>query len=295
MEIKNISTFLKIVEFNNFTRAAESLGYSQAAVTAQIKALESELGVPLFDRVGKRIYLTHQGKAFLPYAKRILNDEAEALESVRPGGTLKGELTICSASSYASKILPGILLEFRRLHPEVVITVKVSDFVDDNIQKLRQGEIDFLTCLDEPKTYEGLQVATNAPVSTVFVTHPGNPLLKKKKHSISQVIESEFIASDREIGYCALLERELGRRGMELKPAMEIGSVDAIIRVIRGGYGTALLPEYMVKDHLRTGELLSLDVTDLKIELTAPLLCSGDRWLSPVMKEYIRIVDSTSF
>ena len=82
MENKNVATFVKIVEFNNFTKAADSLGYSQAAVTAQIKSLEKELGVPLFDRVGKRIFLTQAGKTFLPYAIDLLKAEEAAKNSV---------------------------------------------------------------------------------------------------------------------------------------------------------------------------------------------------------------------
>ena len=78
MENKNVAAFIKVVEFNNFTKAAESMGYSQAAVTAQIKSLEKELGVLLFDRMGKKICLTQEGKAFLPYAYNMLKAEEEA-------------------------------------------------------------------------------------------------------------------------------------------------------------------------------------------------------------------------
>lgn len=292
MEIKNLQTFIKIVEFNNFTRAAESLGYSQAAVTAQIKALESELGVPLFDRIGKKIYLTHEGETFLPHARKIINAEAEALESVRPGGELTGELIICSASSYASRVLPEILLEYRSLHPGVTITVKVSDFVEDNIQKLARGEIDFLAELDEDKSYQNFNTVYKQPISLVFVTHVDNPLAKKKKVSVAEAVADEFIVSDREIGYCMLLERELGKRGIELKPAMEIGSVDAILNVIAGGFGTAIMPEYMAEDMLDTGEIAKLNVNDIEIGLMAHIICSKDRWLDPLMKEFIRIISS---
>ena len=85
MENRNVATFIKVVEMNNFTRAAESLGYSQAAVTAQIKQLEHELGAPLFDRIGKRINLTRAGETFLPYAFRLLKAEDEAVASIRAG------------------------------------------------------------------------------------------------------------------------------------------------------------------------------------------------------------------
>ena len=294
MEIKNLQTFIKIVEFNNFTRAAESLGYSQAAVTAQIQALESELGVPLFDRIGKKIYLTHEGETFLPHAKKIINAEAEALESVRPGGELTGELIICSASSYASRVLPDILLEYRSLHPGVTITVKVSDFVEDNFQKLARGEIDFLAELDEDKSYQNFNTVCKQPIPLVFVTHVDNPLAKKKKVSMAEAVADEFIVSDREIGYCMLLERELGKRGIELKPAMEIGSVDAILNVIAGGFGTAIMPEYMAEDMLDTGEIAKLNVTDIEIGLMAHIICSKDRWMDPLMKEFIRIISSNT-
>jgi DNA-binding transcriptional LysR family regulator len=82
------------------------------------------------------------------------------------------------------------------------------------------------------------------------VTHAGNPLLKKKKLKAEDVIEDRFMVADREIGYCALLEQELNRRGVELKPAMDIGSVEAIVNIMRDGYGTSFIPEYMAKEYL---------------------------------------------
>ena len=106
MEIRNIATFVKIVEYNNFTKAAESLGYSQAAVTAQIKSLEKELGIPLFDRIGRGIVLTEEGKTFLPYALNVLNAEEAARNSVQPTKELAGTLQICSPSSFATGPLP---------------------------------------------------------------------------------------------------------------------------------------------------------------------------------------------
>ncbi len=289
MENKSIATFIKVVEFNNFTRAAENLGYSQAAVTAQIKALETELGVPLFDRVGKRIFLTQEGKTFLPYARNMLKAEEEALNSVRPEGELKGELTICSLSSYASRALPGLLLKFAELHPGVSLTVKVSDYLEDNFMKLARGEIDFLLELDEERTFPDFTVTAVKSVNLVFVTHPDNPLIKKKKLKIEDVIRDRFMVADREIGYCALLERELNRRGLELTPAMEIGSVEAIINIMRDGYGTSFIPEYMAAEYIGKGELAELKVPDMDIILNVYYLCSKERWMNPAMKEFIRL------
>lgn len=293
MENKNVATFVKIVEFNNFTKAADSLGYSQAAVTAQIKSLEKELGVPLFDRVGKRIFLTQAGKTFLPFAIDLLKAEEAAKNSVGVSEELEGELVICSASSYASEVLPQILLRYMHLHPKVRITVKVSDYLEDNMHKLAQGELDFLLCMDERNAFPGFASFAEKPEPVIFVTHPSNPLLKKKRKPLQDVVTSNFIVSDREIGYSRLLEKQLQKKGIELSPIMEMGSTNAIINVLLGGYGTSFLPEYTVRKHIKDGTLARIDVKDIDVDMYSFFLCSRDRWINPVMQAFIDIVNKS--
>lgn len=293
MENKNVATFVKIVEFNNFTKAADSLGYSQAAVTAQIKSLEKELGVPLFDRVGKRIFLTQAGKTFLPYAIDLLKAEEAAKNSVGVSEELEGELVICSASSYASEVLPQILLRYMHLHPKVRITVKVSDYLEDNMHKLAQGELDFLLCMDERNAFPDFASFAEKPEPVIFVTHPSNPLLKKKRKPLQDVVTSNFIVSDREIGYSRLLEKQLQKKGIELSPIMEMGSTNAIINVLLGEYGTSFLPEYTVRKHIKDGTLARIDVKDIDVDMYSFFLCSRDRWINPVMQAFIDIVNKS--
>ena len=293
MKNKNVATFVKIVEFNNFTKAADSLGYSQAAVTAQIKSLEKELGVPLFDRVGKRIFLTQAGKTFLPYAIDLLKAEEAAKNSVGVSEELEGELVICSASSYASEVLPQILLRYMHLHPKVRITVKVSDYLEDNMHKLAQGELDFLLCMDERNAFPDFASFAEKPEPVIFVTHPSNPLLKKKRKPLQDVVTSNFIVSDREIGYSRLLEKQLQKKGIELSPIMEMGSTNAIINVLLGEYGTSFLPEYTVRKHIKDGTLARIDVKDIDVDMYSFFLCSRDRWINPVMQAFIDIVNKS--
>ena len=170
MEIRNVTTFVKIVEFGSFTRAADNLGYSQAAVTAQIKAMESELGVPLFDRINKKVYLTQEGKTFLPHALNMLKAEEEAVNSVKQQNDLTGELRICAPSSYAMSVMPALLLEFRKLHPLVSITLNASDFIEDSLQKLNRSEIDFLIRLDREMPHPELLTVAGKQENVVFVT-----------------------------------------------------------------------------------------------------------------------------
>ena len=291
MENKNVASFVRIVEFNNFTKAAESLGYSQAAVTAQIKSLETELGVPLFDRVGKKIFLTQAGRTFLPYAIDMLKAEEAARNSVGPSEEPEGELIICSASSYASEVLPEVLLACMRLHPKIRITVKVSDYLEDNMRKLARGEIDFLLCMDEKNAFPDFVTFAEKPEPVIFVTHPQNPILKKKRKTLGDIVTGDFIVTDREIGYSRLLEKELQRQGMALAPAMELGSVNAIINLLLMGYGISYLPEYAVRKRLEEGTLVRVDVRDTGIEMYSFFLCSRDRWIDPAMQAFIDVVN----
>lgn len=290
MEIRNITTFVKVVEFNSFTKAADSIGYSQATVTAQIKALEGELGVPLFDRIGKHIYLTDAGKKFLPYAVNILKAEEAALQSIRPSDALTGELRICSASSYAAAVLPAFLLKFQKLHPHVHIIVKVSDFPEDTTRKLKHDEIDFLIELDDRSDYPQFRTVYRKKENVLFVTYPGNALCKRSHISLKDIIDDQFIIADRSIGYSALLERGLKRKGLELHPVMEIGSVEAIVNVLLGGCGTTFIPEYFAADYIKSGKLVEIKTNEIEVEFYAHFLCSKNKWLNPIMQEFIRMM-----
>ena len=291
MEIRNVHTFIKITEFNSFTKAADALGYSQAAVTAHIKAMEKELGMPLFDRIGKSIALTQAGETFLPYARRLIKAEEEAVQSVKPADHLSGDLMICSASSYAMSVLPGILMGFMDKHSGVSVTVKVSDYFDDTLPRVARGEIDFLACLDEGSVPEGFSAFAKKRELLAFVTYPDNPLAKNKKLRIEDIVQSNFIVSDLDIGYCASLAGELNQRGIEFKPAMDMSSVGAIINMLLGGYGVSLLPEFTVSDYIQSGKLATLNVPDVNIELYSYFICSRDRWINPIMQEFIRFAE----
>lgn len=292
MENKNVATFVKVVEYNNFTRAAESLGYSQAAVTAQIKTLEHELGVPLFDRIGKGICLTQEGKTFLPYALDLLKAEEAAIHSVRPAAEFSGELRICSASSFASDVLPGILLRYLGLHPGVRITVKISDYPEDTTRMLARGEIDFLGEVGDEFAYPEFLMAGKRPEPMVFVTYPGNPLLKKKEITVADVVSRRFVTADIDIsGYSTLLEKQLQQRGLEVDRALVLGSVGGVINVLRGGFGASFIPRYAAVKYLNSGELAEIPVHDLQVSVFSYFLYSRERWLNPAMREFIRIVE----
>ena len=290
MENRNVATFIKVVEMNNFTRAAESLGYSQAAVTAQIKQLEHELGAPLFDRIGKRINLTRAGEAFLPYAFRLLKAEDEAIACIREQGDLSGTLRIGTTSSLSIGALPQAAIDFIKEHPNVNIVIQVSDFTKDLREKLIAGTMDLVWAMTEPPNPQNFQRILEKDVPIVFVAHPDHPLAGKMV-SLRKILAEQLIVADREVGYTYYLNKFANDIGVQLEPVLEIGSVSAIINILEGGYGVSYLPYFVVQQAIEDGNLALIDVSCPDPELKSNIICHKGKWIDPVIKNFIEFIN----
>ena len=150
MEVRQLNTLIRAAQFQSFSKAAESLGYSQSAVTVQIKALEEELGVRLFDRMGKRVILTAQGQCFLEYANSILDAIHNARRALSEDAELEGCLHIGTLESLCFFRLPGLMHQFRLEHPKVSLRVTTGS-PEELIEKMERGQVDLICILDEPR------------------------------------------------------------------------------------------------------------------------------------------------
>lgn len=150
MEVRQLNTLIRAAQFQSFSKAAESLGYSQSAVTVQIKALEEELGVRLFDRMNKRVLLTVDGQRFLEYANSILDTIQSARQALNENAELGGSLHIGTLESLCFFRLPGLIRQFRLEHPRVGLRVTTGS-PEELIEKMEQGEVDLICILDEPR------------------------------------------------------------------------------------------------------------------------------------------------
>ena len=148
MEFREIVTFLQAAKLQSFSKAARQLGYSQAAVTIQIKQLEQELGVHLFDRIGKQTTLTHQGQVFYEYASAIMRDLAQAKDAMANPTELTGQLCLGTIESICSSIFPDLLTEYHRLHPKVNVNI-ITDSPDRLLEQMNANVIDIVYFLDK--------------------------------------------------------------------------------------------------------------------------------------------------
>lgn len=151
MELRNLITFVRIAEVRNFSKTAEQLGYSQSAVTMQIKQLEEELHTRLFERIGKQARLTQAGERLLPYALTILNSVREAENIIQEPEQISGKLRIGTCESFVISVLPAVIMEINRLCPHMEISTYTA-LEPDLFQMLRQNDIDIRYFLLRPPT-----------------------------------------------------------------------------------------------------------------------------------------------
>lgn len=294
MEFREISTFLQVAQYQSFSKAARHLGYSQAAVTIQIKQLEQELGVHLFDRIGKQISLTHQGQVFYRYAVSIRNDLEQAKNAVSDPSTLSGKLCLGTIESICASIFPDLLAEYHRLHPEVTISI-VTDSPGVLLDRMNENTIDIVYLLDR-RIYDNRWCKTlEEPEENIFVASPDHELaLVKRELELDEVLRFPFFLTEKDASYRHMLEQYLASINRSVKPFLEIGSTEFIIHMLLKNTGISFLPKFTVQRELQQKQLTALNVRGFQMQTWRQIFYHKNKWVTREMQEFLRLADKMS-
>ena len=294
MEFREISTFLQVAQYQSFSKAARHLGYSQAAVTIQIKQLEQELGVHLFDRIGKQISLTHQGQVFYQYAVSIRNDLEQAKNAVSDPSTLSGKLCLGTIESICASIFPDLLAEYHRLHPEVTISI-VTDSPGVLLDRMNENTIDIVYLLDR-RIYDNRWCKTlEEPEENIFVASPDHELaLVKRELELDEVLRFPFFLTEKDASYRHMLEQYLASINRSVKPFLEIGNTEFIIHMLLKNTGISFLPKFTVQRELQQKQLTALNVRGFQMQTWRQIFYHKDKWVTREMQEFLRLADKMS-
>lgn len=291
MEFREISTFLQVAQYQSFSKAARHLGYSQAAVTIQIKQLEQELGVHLFDRIGKQISMTHQGQVFYQYAVSIRNDLERAKNAVSDPSTLSGKLCLGTIESICASIFPDLLAEYHRLHPEVTISI-VTDSPGVLLDRMNENTIDIVYLLDR-RIYDNRWCKTlEEPEENIFVASPDHELaLVKRELELDEVLRFPFFLTEKDASYRHMLEQYLASINRFVKPFLEIGNTEFIIHMLLKNTGISFLPKFTVQRELQQKQLTALNVHGFQMQTWRQIFYHKDKWVTREMQEFLRLAD----
>lgn len=288
MEFREISTFLQVAKFKSFSRAAEQLGYTQAAVTIQIKNLENELGVHLFDRIGKQTLLTHQGRIFYNYASNITREISQAKDALSNPDELTGKLCLGTIESVCASVFPVLLREYHRRYPKVNIKI-VTDSPEILLHMMDKNALDIVYFLDKPVYNTKWVKVLEKPEEVFFVSSSENPLSKRRELNLDEVICQPFISTEKDASYRLLLEESLAEKGYELHPFLETGNTEFIINQLRHNLGVSFLPGFIVKKDLDEGRLSRLDVRDFHLQVCRQIVYHKDKWVTREMKAFLEL------
>ncbi len=285
LELRLLATFEKVATRLSFTRAAAELAYAQSTVTAQVRALEQDLGVELFDRLGNRIRLTEAGERLLPYARRLLDLADEARAAAVAPGEPSGHLTVGTIESLTSYRLPPLFELFHHRYPKVRLSLRTT-IGDETLDALRRGVYDLGFLMEERTEHAGLETVVLLPEPLALVAAPGHPLAGRPLDT-AELCGSTLLAVESGCAFRDLFEAELDAAA-EGEPVAfhEFGTVEATKRAAATGLGIALLPEVTVADALAAGTLRRLDWRP-SFTLRSQLAWRAGKQLTPAARLFV--------
>ncbi len=288
MELRQLATFIRVAQFKSFSRAAESLGYSQSAVTVQIRQLEEELDTRLFDRMGKRIALTDTGERFFSHACDVMSQVNQARMSVTSTAELRGSLHIGTIESLACLKLPTVLHLYRKFNPKVSIRITVGE-PEDLIEHMERGELDMIYVLDEPLYSNNWNKLMEQREEIVFVASASlADELSGRELTIEELLTQPFFLTEQD-NYRRVLNRRLAARRTILTPSLECGDTSLLIRMLEIDRGVSFLPWYAVENSVKEGRLIRLSVEDCYISLYRQIFSHKEKWRTREMDEFVRV------
>lgn len=275
MELRHLITLKTIVEKDGFKKAADHLGYAQSSVTTHIKELEAELGKPLFDRLGKKVVLTQYGHHFLPYASKIIDLYSQALNT---NDEPNGKLVIGISESLTIGRIPPILLDYKKLYPNVNISLKSIDN-HDVTTTLQNGDIDLALVLEKE----------DLSLPELYLEK-----LKREKMVLIRPNEQEdsgtVLYTERSCSYKSVFEHYISYTQIDVKESLDFQSIEAIKQCVRSGLGISLVPYFSVKEELNNNKLAGEEVSPDHPSISTFLAYHKDKWLSPAIVKMIELI-----
>jgi DNA-binding transcriptional LysR family regulator len=288
LDSRQLRTFVSLARTGSFTATAKEVFITQSAVSHSMRALESELGCRLLNRVGKRTTLTLEGEQLLRYANRIITDMTAARESLDQLGKWgETRLRIGASISACQYLLPSVLREFKKMHPKCRITLEPGD-TPALIDAVREQRLDLAITL-APQREPSLEFQRLFADELMFIVPPQHPWVEAGGVARPEIARQSFILYSRNSHTFRAVENYFREEGIALNTAMELGSIDTIKELVKIGMGISVLATWIAREELKAGSLVALPLGRRKLRRDWGILSGKDRTLSLVEAEFVRL------
>ena len=274
MNFRKLKIFFETAKCLNMTKVAKSMYISQPSISQAIAELESDLDVKLFDRIGKRLYLTHEGEVYF---------ENSTIRSSKEGQ--KGKIVIGASTTIGIYILPELIKEFNELHKniEISLIIENTQLIEELIM---ENKVDIALVEGYVKSDE-LEVFDIGKDELIFIANPNNPIFSKDKITLKDLEDEKFIMREPGSGTREIIENYLINKGCNYNVYMELGNTEAIVRVVETGLGIACVSCKSIDERINEGLIKEIKIDDIKVSRDLYLIYHKDKFISKNLEIFI--------
>lgn len=290
MTVRHLKIFTEVCRTENITRASEALNMTQPAVTRAIRELEDHYGVLLFERIGRRLYLTEAGRMLNARALNIIEGFDSLENELRDGDNL-GEFRIGAGMALGNTLLPQIVAELSLKHPKTRIQVTVSN--GESLRGMLLSNRLDLALLEGAVAEQELVARPFACDRLSLILPPKHELIQSSSITLSDVSRYDLLLRERGSGVRSLIESSFGRAGIVVKPLWESSSTGALIGAVAAGIGLSILPQMLTAKSVAEGRVAERPIAGEDFSRDIAAVWHRSKLVTPLMKEALELCEKS--
>lgn len=290
MNLRQLEILVAVAKAGSFRQAAKKLRLSQPALSLHVKELEGELGVTLFDRLGRGVVLTEAGRLLEGYAVRcfaLLDEARQSLEELR--GVKRGRLVVGASTTPGVYLLPAVIGEFNQKFPQIAIALEIANTREIE-RRVLANELDLGVVGGHLAGAGETCVEASLLDELVLIVPPSHPLYGRREVAPSGLEGERLIVREEGSATRKVTEEAFRKVGITLAPAMELGNTEAIKRAVIGGLGVAIVSVHAVGHEVESGRLGMVRLRGVPIRRHFPILRRKTKRLGPAATAFVALL-----
>jgi len=286
MNLNQVQVFCAVAKHLSFSMAAEELFITQPAVSQQVKALERQLNVKLFERVGHKLFLTEAGERVLPHAQALLTTRAEMEQTLAMlRGSAQGRLALGANTTGGMYVAPGIVRAFRDLSPDVEATLQIET-TSRILDRVMQNMID-VAIVTGPVEDRRFAIRDLCEDEVHLIVSPSHPFAERASVSPAEVAAEDFAVPEPGSRTRLLIEQAFHDRGHRLRVTMQLPGTEAVKKAVEANLGVAMVSRYSIGREIALGVLARVPIEGLILERPIHILHRKGKHLSPLARRFL--------
>lgn len=291
MNFNHLRVFMTVAQTLNYSKAGEELHISQPTVSVQVQKLEEQLGIDLFEQIGKKIYLTEAGQILYNYAKKIFDLADIAKDTMTDlKGLKRGNISVGASTTAGIYILPKITKSFEQLNQgvEINLTIYNSQVIQDLVLS---NQLEYGIVGESIGTApEDLCIKPLTRDELVAIVSPEHPLANVESLTIQDLLKQRLVLRQKGSSTREILEARARSLGLELKASMQFNCVEAIKKAVEAKLGVSIVSRFAISSELASQTLTVINVTGINLERNINLVYHKEKRFSPLGKAFLDFV-----